>query len=67
MSNVAKLEVERALSWVEANIRHSASGLSGNEEKLLALADEVYRLRREVSELTRQQAARPMFVRGVPR
>lgn len=44
-------EVEMALKWVES-VRHVEGGHSENEKKLIALADEVHRLRTRVKELS---------------
>ncbi len=45
-------DVERALDWV-TSIRRTEGGFSENEKKLIALADEVYRLRQLLKEARR--------------
>lgn len=53
--------VETALAWVES-IRHSEMGHSDNEKKLMALADEVKRLRRETKKPALRAVPSPVDV-----
>lgn len=55
--------VETALAWVD-NIRTSTMGHSDNEKKLIVLADEVKRLRRDLR--TAQMATRRGALQAVP-
>jgi hypothetical protein len=45
IAKMASTDALKALEWIEAIRRNDTFGFSPNELKLMALADEIYRLR----------------------